>query len=118
MATRERESREVQVEPNGDRRIDMFKTAGWEVVENPNIVVGDVVDGSRDASLGGTPMVIIDKSTGRKGVVMRTLRSLYEADQQDKQKKITDDENRLLRRKRNPNESTEDGDYGEVKLSK
>ena len=37
---------------------------------------------------------------------------------EDKQKKITDDENRLLRRKRNPNESTEDGDYGEVKLSK
>ena len=81
------------------------------------MAVGDV-GGDRDASLGGAPKVIVDKSTGRKGVVMRIPLELYEEDQRAKQKKITQDENNLIRRPRNPNQSTEDENYGEVSLKR
>ena len=147
--TRERESREVQIEanrpervplheqkrsvlnasnrdanyvyrfvndvnnPDGSTRVDAFKLAGYEVVENTNTKIGDV-DGN--ASLGTSAIANVGR--GRKAILMRISKDMYDKDQKAKQAEITRQEQLMMRRKVNAKESGEDGTYGEVSLKK
>lgn len=100
------------VHANGARRVDSFKLAGWEVA--PSTQVGN---GSTDAnvSLGSTSEAVVEKSSGRRAVLMRIPKELYEQDQKAKQDKITRQERQFIRRKKKA-EDSDDGTYGEVSI--
>ena len=91
-------------------RINRFKEAGYELVEDAQLGTSHV-DGNQ-ASQG-----IVSKYVGKgvTAVVMRQRDEFYKEDQAEKQRKIDELENSMRKKKVNPNEST-DGTYGEVKI--
>ena len=91
-------------------RIDRFKEAGYEIVEEAQLGTSHV-DGNQ-ATQGA---VTKDVGKGVTAVLMRQREDFYKEDQAAKQAKIDEAENAMRRKKVNPNEST-DGTYGEVKI--
>ena len=91
-------------------RINRFKEAGYELVEDAQLGTSHV-DGNQ-ASQG---IVSKDVGKGVTAVVMRQRDEFYKEDQAEKQRKIDELENSMRKKKVNPNEST-DGTYGEVKI--
>ena len=91
-------------------RIEKFKQAGYELVEDAQLGTSHV-DGNQ-ASQG---VVTKDVGKGVTAVVMRQRKEFYEEDQAKKQARIDELENSMRKKKVNPNEST-DGTYGEVKI--
>lgn len=91
-------------------RIDRFKAAGYEVVEDAQLGTSHV-DGNQ-ASQG---VVTKDVGKGVNAVVMRQRKEFYEEDQTAKQRDIDETESAMRRKKVNSNESN-DGTYGEVKI--
>ena len=91
-------------------RINRFKEAGYELVEDAQLGTSHV-DGNQ-ASQG---VVSKDVGKGVTAVVMRQRDEFYKEDQAEKQRKIDELENSMRKKKVNPNEST-DGTYGEVKI--
>lgn len=90
-------------------RIETFKRAGYEMVENASLGTSNV-DGAQ-ASAG-----VVSKDVG-KGVtayVMRQKKEYYDEDQNAKQQKILDDERGM--QKRVDKNDSKDGTYGEFKI--
>lgn len=88
-------------------RVDTFKEAGWEVVSNSDVQVGDkrvgqvVTPGSAaQVSVGG----------GAKGVVMRIKKEWYDEDQAAKRAEVHELEASTRKDARNG------ADYGDVKF--
>ena len=91
-------------------RIDKFKAAGYEVVEDAQLGTSHV-----DGNQSSQGVVTKDVGKGVTAVVMRQREDFYKEDQKAKQDRIDEAENAMRKKKVNPNEST-DGTYGEVKI--
>lgn len=89
----------------GDR-IDTFKEAGYGVVTDPNVTIGDrrVTNPSKEGSAVTTSV-----GGGVKGVLMRIKDEWYKEDQKAKQRTVDE-----LEAATNKNSST---DYGSVKIT-
>lgn len=89
------------------RRISKFERAGYTLVPQDGIVVGDVtVD--RSSKEGRASVTSESVGDGITSYLMRTTKEYYDEDQASKQKSITDKEV-SMKRKLN---SGEDGNYG------
>lgn len=95
---------------DGSRRVDSFKTAGWEVAPNTQVGADDA-----NVSLGSTTEAVVEKATGRRAVLMRIPKQFYDEDQKAKQRKITQQERLMIKRKTSAKDSN-DGTYGEVAI--
>ena len=91
-------------------RINRFKEAGYELVENA--VLGS---SHADGSQANAGVVSKDVGKGVTAYVMRQRKDWYDQDQAAKQQRINEAEDGMRKKKVNPNEST-DGTYGEVKI--
>jgi len=92
-----------------DGRIEMFKAAGYRLVEE-DILVGD--NSIKRTQLPGSS-VSVPVGGGVKAVLMETKKDWYDEDQKAKQDKITAGENDM-KRTLNPNQ---DGMYGRIVIS-
>ena len=103
---------------SGRNRIDAFKLAGWEVVDDPQ-AIGE--DGSSNIASGDTGAEVyagLDKVTRQpvKSILMRIHKDLYDSDFIAKQRKL-DAQEAALRRK--TAELVNDPlTYGDVKLGR
>ena len=86
-------------------RVDLFKEAGWEVVSNSDVSVGDKRVGQSSAPGTAAQMSV---GGGMKGVVMRIKSEWYEEDQARKHAEIYEQEASF----------TNGGDYGDVKIER
>lgn len=98
-----------------DDRVEQFKLAGYEVVEKSHKVNDKSVVESNISMGSGTRMNV---GSGRQAVLMRIPRDIYEKDQHAKQADITRKENLLIRKKKHNDEVDNDGNYGEVSISR
>lgn len=92
-----------------DDRVEMFKEAGWEVVLNSDVSVGDkrvtqtsAVGSAATMSVGG----------GKKGVVVRIKQEWYDEDQKAKQRQIDELEGTLRR------DAENGADYGKFSINR
>lgn len=69
-------------------RVDMFKEAGYEMVLDKDVKVGDRRVNSASAE-GSNAQVAVDKS-GTKAFVMRIPKEWYEEDQRAKQERVNE----------------------------
>ena len=69
-------------------RVDMFKEAGYEMVLDKDVKVGDRRVNSASAE-GSNAQVAVDKS-GTKAFVMRIPKEWYEEDQKAKQERVNE----------------------------
>lgn len=93
---------------NDDKdRVDMFKEAGWEVVSNSDVSVGDKRVGQAPTP-GSAAMVSV--GGGMKGVVMRIKEEWYQEDQARKRADVYELENST--------KQNSGADYGEVSISR
>ena len=91
---------------NDDKdRIDMFKEAGWEVVNSDQVSVGD--KRVNQASPVGTAAQM-SVGSGMKGVVMRIRQDWYDEDQEAKRASVYETESSF----------TNGADYGEVTVKR
>ena len=86
-------------------RIEELKSYGYEIDQSQDVsfISGNAV------KTGSAHSVIVDKRTGKKGVLMRQPREFHEEDKAAKAKLIDKTEEDIFRRLK-----TEDGRYGEV----
>jgi len=92
-------------------RIQSFKDAGYNVVDDPNITVGDPKIGQA-SSLGNVTNPHIGQ--GKRAVLMEIPKEFYNEDQADRQAKITKVENEMRRK---PGQHYADGLSGSVSIS-
>ena len=90
-------------------RIDTFKEAGWEVVSNSDVSVGD-----KRVAASTTPgsAAQVNVGGGAKGVVMRIKQDWYDEDQAAKRAQVKETEDQLRRDARNG------ADYGDIKYDR
>ena len=86
-------------------RIEELKSYGFEIEQDQNIDFS----GSNAVKTGSAKTVVVDKRTGKKGVLMRQPREFHEEDKLAKDKAIDKTEESMFRKLK-----TEDGRYGEV----
>ena len=91
-----------------DDRISMFQEAGYELVQDESVVVGDKRVNAA-SSLGSAKAVSVGQGT--KAYLMRIKRDWYEEDQARKLSNVADIE-------RATKEKALDGTYGDLKLSR
>ena len=91
-----------------DDRISMFQEAGYELVQDESVVVGDKRVNAA-SSLGSAKAVSVGQGT--KAYLMRIKREWYEEDQARKLSNVADIE-------RATKEKALDGTYGDLKLSR
>ena len=91
-----------------DDRISMFQEAGYELVQDESVVVGDKRVNAA-SSLGSAKAVSVGQGT--KAYLMRIKRDWYEEDQAKKLSNVADIE-------RATKEKALDGTYGDLKLSR
>ena len=91
-----------------DDRISMFQEAGYELVQDEAVVVGDKRVNAA-SSLGSAKAVSVGQGT--KAYLMRIKRDWYEEDQARKLSNVADIE-------RATKEKALDGTYGDLKLSR
>ena len=90
-------------------RVDTFKEAGWEVVSNSDVSVGDKRVG---ASTTPGSAAQVNVGGGSKGVVMRIKQDWYDEDQAAKRAQIKETEEAQRRDARNG------ADYGDIKYDR
>lgn len=91
-----------------DDRIQMFQEAGYELVQDESVQVGDKRVNAA-SSLGSAKAVSVGQGT--KAYLMRIKREWYEEDQAKKLANVADIE-------RATKEKALDGTYGDLKLSR
>lgn len=91
-----------------DDRIQMFQEAGYELVQDESVQVGDKRVNAA-SSLGSAKAVSVGQGT--KAYLMRIKREWYEEDQAKKLSNVADIE-------RATKEKALDGTYGDLKLSR
>lgn len=92
----------------GDR-VDSLKELGYEIVDDPNVRVGDARAGK--ARQVGTA-VEASVGQGMKAVVMRIREEWYNEDQAEKQAQVRADEDSMYQRAKR-----EESDYGSLKVT-
>lgn len=98
---------EYRIVNDDQDRVDMFKGAGWEVVSNSEVVVGDKrVNQTSDVGSVATVSV----GGGMKGVVMRIKQEWYDEDQEAKRAAVREVENTTRQ------EALDGADYGKVSI--
>ena len=85
--------------------IDVMKSYGYDVVEDHNVSVRS----KNPTGSGSIKSVVVDKRTGKKGVLMRQPIEFHEEDQKLRAKAIAETEASIFRQMKN-----EDGRYGEI----
>ena len=90
-------------------RVDTFKEAGWEVVSNSDVSVGDK---RVTASVTPGSAAQVNVGAGAKGVVMRIKQDWYDEDQAAKRAQVKETEDQLRRDARNG------ADYGDIKYDR
>ena len=93
-----------------DDRVQSLMEAGYEIVTDNKLQVGDKRAGQATSS-PGTPQTV-SLGMGDKGVVMRIPRELFEERQAEKHREVKERESML----KNP--SMNGADYGNVKLTR
>lgn len=91
-----------------DDRVQMFQEAGYELVQDESVQVGDKRVNAA-SSLGSAKAVSVGQGT--KAYLMRIKREWYEEDQAKKLSNVADIE-------RATKEKALDGTYGDLKLSR
>ena len=91
-----------------DGRIEMFREAGYEVVQRDGTEVGDK-RASSASSIGSTQNFVVGKE--RRGVLMRIKREWFEEDQQKKQS-FVDMQEASIKQK------ALDGTYGKLEIKR
>lgn len=91
----------------GDR-VEAFKEMGYEVVDDPDIRIGDRRAGK--AGSVGTA-VTVNVGQGTKAVLMKQRLDYYEEDQKAKQEQVNSDEDAMYQRARQ-----KESDYGSLKI--
>lgn len=86
-------------------RVDTFKDAGWEVVSNSDVSVGDKRVGQTTAT-GSAAMLSVGQ--GMKGVVMRIKKEWYDEDQAAKRADAK------AREQSTKSDATNGADYGKI----
>jgi hypothetical protein len=86
-------------------RIEELKSYGYEIDTDQNLGFS----GSNAVKTGSAHSVVVDKRTGKKGVLMRQPREFHEEDKAAKAKLIDKTEESMFRKLRN-----DDGRYGGV----
>lgn len=97
------------VNDTGDR-IQMFKDAGWNTVEDVNQVGDPKLGRPTSIGSGANPHV----GSGQRAVLMEIPEEIYEADRAESQAAITKVENEM---KRNSKTEGKDGLSGSVEIS-
>jgi len=96
------------VNDSGDR-IEMFKDAGWELVDSKDVTVGDRrVD--RTTSEGSKAQVSV--GGGTKAFVMRIPKEYYDEDQAAKNKQVDALEESMKK------QALSGSDYGDIKMTR
>ena len=85
--------------------IDVMKSYGYDVVEDHNVSVRS----KNPTGSGSIKSVVVDKRTGKKGVLMRQPIEFHEEDRKLRAKAIAESEASIFRQMKN-----EDGRYGEI----
>jgi hypothetical protein len=93
---------------NTEDRIMRFQEAGYEVVQDENVQVGDK-RASTASAIGSAKEIPV--GGGIRGVVMRIKREWHEEDQAEKQKRVDDVEASIKRK-------ALDGTYGSLEVSR
>jgi hypothetical protein len=93
-------------------RINMFRDAGWEVVQSESeIRMGDPNVGG-DTGAVGTPVTkVVGRRDGKLAYLMRIPKEFYQEDQEAKSSKIRERESDLKM------EKDKTGRYGDIKIS-
>jgi hypothetical protein len=86
-------------------RIELHKSYGYEVVQNEDV---DFISGNA-VKTGSAKSVVVDRQTGKKGVLMRQPREFHEEDKKAKAELIKKREESMFRKLKN-----EEGRYGDV----
>ena len=89
-------------------RLDEFKEYGYDIDQSTNISTSSV----NSIKTGSSHQVIVDKTSGKKGVLMRQPIEFHEEDKVLKAKAIDKTEESMYR-----NLKTDDGRYGDVETS-
>jgi len=86
-------------------RIEELKSYGYEIDQSQHVsfISGNAV------KTGSAHSVIVDKRTGKKGVLMRQPREFHEEDKAEKERLLKEREKSMFRELK-----TEDGRYGDV----
>jgi hypothetical protein len=90
-------------------RIERFQKAGWQVVEDPDIFIGEGVNNNQTLGTGARKGV----GGGITGVLMELPKEIYDEDQAAKQREL-DEKEREMRRSLN---SGAGGTYGSVDIT-
>lgn len=98
---------EYRIVNDDQDRVDMFKGAGWEVVSNSDVQVGDKRVGQTSAT--GTPATV-SVGGGLKGVVMRIKQDWYDEDQAAKRAAVREIEDTTRQ------DALSGADYGKVSI--
>lgn len=86
-------------------RIEELKSYGFDIDQSQNVIFGS----NNAVKSGSAHTVIVDKRTGKKGVLMRQPREFHEEDKAAKAALIDKTEKDIFRKLK-----TDDGRYGEV----
>jgi hypothetical protein len=86
-------------------RIDLHKSYGYELVQNEGV---DFISGNA-VKTGSVTSVVVDKQTGKKGVLMRQPKEFHEEDAKAKADLIKKREESMFRKLK-----TDEGRYGDV----
>jgi hypothetical protein len=86
-------------------RLDEMKGYGYDIDTSSNIRIGS----NNPTQSGSTHSVVVDKGTGKKGVLMRQPKKYHEEDKKLRAEAIDKSEESMFR-----NLKTEEGRYGEV----
>ena len=89
-------------------RIEELKSYGYEIDTSQDVSFS----GSNAVKTGSAHSVVVDKRTGKKGVLMRQPREFHEEDKKAKQKAIDKTEESMFRKLK-----TAEGRYGDVEQS-
>ena len=100
---------EYRIVNDVEDRITQFHEAGYEVVQNDSVDVGDR-RASNGTSIGSAKVLSVGQGT--KAVVMRIKKEWYEEDQREKHRKIAATEASI----KDPSQNG--GDYGSTNISR
>ncbi len=98
----------------GKSRVQQFLDKGWEVYDEPDVVVGEMSAVNPNVSLGSGGELLVGKTSDNKplkAVLMCIDEQIYELDQQLKEEELKAKENSIMA------ESDQEGLYGNIKIN-
>jgi len=105
VGQRDEENYVYRIVNDEGNRIDLHKSYGYELVQNQGV---DFISGNA-VKTGSVTSVVVDKQTGKKGVLMRQPKEFHEEDAKAKADLIKKREESMFRKLK-----TDEGRYGDV----